>query len=145
MRRIYVGGSFDCFHDGHRELLRDAYKIVGVEGRILVAVNSDAFFKRYKGFEPADDETTRLMNVTEYLSLLTDNSATFLIEQEEQVDVLLDLQPDFIIHGTDWLGESLAKNFGISLEWLEENNILLIYTDRRSGMSSSLEREKRKQ
>lgn len=140
MRKIYVGGTFDMFHAGHKELLDDARKIVGLEGKIIVAVNSDEFVKQYKGITPAWDEANRGWAIQDYLR--GTNHLIYIVSYHQQADLLSQTQPDFVLHGTDWTGPDLAKNFGVDYDWFTERGILFVYTDRRAGVSSTQLREK---
>jgi cytidyltransferase-like protein len=49
MAIVYTGGTFDLFHSGHVNLLMRCKEIAGLEGKVVVGLNSDAFVQRFKG------------------------------------------------------------------------------------------------
>lgn len=139
MRKLYVAGSFVFFHEGHQELLSDAMRIVGEGGEIMVAVNSDDFFKQYKGFVCDEFEDVRKENIVEFAK---EHGAyawhIVILDYDRQRKFLKYFKPDFILHGIDDMREEkLLKNLDIDQKFLDDNNILIVYTARRSGMSST--------
>ena len=135
MRKIYIGGTFDYVHEGHRELFEDAKKIAGLEGMIVLAVNSDEFVQRYKGLTPTMPAKARLYHACEALGNYPHEA--YVVNHDDQRRLLERVRPDFVIHGTDWTGEGLARNFGVDYKWFTDRDILFVYTDRRAGVSST--------
>jgi len=140
LRKIYVGGTFDGAHKGHEELFLDARKIVGPEGLIIAAVNSDEFVKKYKPNAKLMHREEERIGMLE--KIITEPYIAFPVDYEEQRIKLESFKPDFVLHGTDWYGPKLAANFGVDYQWFTDNNILFVYTDRRSGVSSTELRKK---
>ncbi len=63
LKHIAAGGTFDLFHNGHRDFLKSAYDLAD---KITVGVTSDKFV-RTLGKNPFDTENLRLKNVENYL------------------------------------------------------------------------------
>jgi FAD synthetase len=59
-RKVVCAGTFDHFHPGHRDFLRQA-KTLGEVLTVIVA--RDETVKRIKGFLPTDSEQVRKQNV----------------------------------------------------------------------------------
>jgi glycerol-3-phosphate cytidylyltransferase-like family protein len=140
-RSIFVTGSFDCAHEGHRNLFLKARKIIGPDGLVIGVINSDKFFTSYKGFKPTDDEMTRLANVRAFGIA---NQSFIVPDFSDQAELLDEWRPTLVLHGLDWTSDALYKNFGVTAQWLEERDILFVYVDRTPNISSSQLRQKRK-
>lgn len=139
-RTIYIGGSFDLFHFGHKRLLLNARRIVGDKGLVVVAVNGDEFFFSYKNFYPSQIEAIRVQQIRN--SGLAD--VVFPMKAfKDQKEHLERYKPDLVLHGTDWTGEALYSQFGVTKEWLDERGILFVYVDRTPEISSSKLREEK--
>lgn len=128
--RIYVGGTFDCFHAGHVNLLRKAR---GIADFVIVALNGDAFAESYKG-KPVMSEMERLQVVRScrYVDLC------FLMDSHELQRRYLELlRPDFILHGDDWTGDSLVRQLGIDDAFMKEHGIAMKYVPYTQGVSTT--------
>ena len=140
---VYVGGVFDHFHNGHKELFKDIQTLCGFSINLIVAVNSDSFVEHYRERVPEglQDEKTRVRNVKDFVEDNFLHSKVFLMRKhEDQKKHLLDYKVDAVYHGTDWLEDSLYRQFGVTKEGLQKNKIIFFYTDRRTGKSSAEER-----
>jgi len=148
MKTVYVGGTFDRFHDGHKEIFYDLKAMFGEELKVVVAVNSDAFVKSYAPEKKVQDEDKRMFTVEEYVYDFFPYKKVdvYLMPSFETQKTLLEvINPDFVYHGTDWTGEStpsIYEQFGVTKDWCEMNEIVFIYTDRRAEVSSTALREK---
>ena len=133
MRVLYVGG-FDVFHHGHQLAIKRARALAGLDGQLIMAVNSDAFMAHYKRV-PRDNETVRATNV----------AATGLVDEvtiwdgpEGQDQQILDRHPDVYLAGSDWLGKDLAAQLGLAtLAWFDEHQISLMFQSRPPGISTT--------
>jgi cytidyltransferase-like protein len=48
MRYIYTNGCFDGLHAGHIELLRYCKRLAGVDGQVIIGLNSDRWMRVHK-------------------------------------------------------------------------------------------------
>lgn len=129
---IYTGGTFCYYHIGHIELLRECARY----GLVIVALNTDEFVKRYKGELPAisyEERKKALMN-SPYVYMVVKN-----IGDEDSKKTIESLKEPIcaIAHGTDWTGDSLYKQMGLTQEWLNERMISMLYIPRTTGQSST--------
>jgi len=131
MSRIYVGGTFDCFHPGHVNLFKSAKNIAD---EVIVAVNSDEFFKFYKKKSTVMTEQERLFMVSSCKYV----DECFIMESyEKQPEYILQYKVDYILHGDDWVGDSLIKQLNISQEFLDQHNIQMKYVPYTKGVSTT--------
>lgn len=126
---IYIGGTFDCFHSGHINLLKEAKKM----GEVVVSVNTDAFAERYKR-RPLMPlfERIKVLEACKYVDRVMVNTGN-----EDSRVAILNSGADVILHGDDWTGESLMKQLGVTPEWLEEHGIEMRYIPYTKGISTT--------
>lgn len=128
--RIYVGGTFDCFHAGHVKLLERAK---GLADFVIVALNSDAFAESYKGKTVLTElERLEVVRACRYVDL------AFVMESwAKQKHYMELLRPDYILHGDDWTGGSLVSQLGVTDEFMDSHGIALKYVPYTAGISTS--------
>lgn len=129
-KRAYIGGTFDLFHEGHVNLLRQV-KIL--QFRTIVALNSDEFASSYKR-KPIMNEKERLavLQACKYVDY------AFIMESNERQPYHIDrVNPDYIVHGDDWKGGSLATQLNITEEFMQERGIEFYYLPYTKGISTS--------
>src|SRR5208282_2881760 len=106
-RKVVCAGTFDHFHPGHIDFLRQA-KTLGEVLTVIVA--RDETVKRIKGFLPTNSEQVRKRNVEESgipERVILGNLVTDLFQ------ILQELKPDVIALGYDQrvFEEEIAKRF----------------------------------
>jgi glycerol-3-phosphate cytidylyltransferase len=128
-RIVYVGGTFDLFHPGHVNFLRQCDR----HGRVTVALNTDEFAARYK--RPPIftlEERIEILRACRYVDRVIVNEG-----DEDSGPAILASGASLVAHGDDWSGESYLRQLGISQRWLDENGIRLLYVPYTQGVSSS--------
>lgn len=132
---IYTGGTFDCFHNGHVNFLRQCSKL----GRVIVALNTDSFIQQYKGVAPilTYKERETILNSCKYVDGVVPN-----IGGADSKITIKKVKPNVIAIGTDWLGKNYYKQMDFTQKWLDDNNIVLMYLPYTVGISTTLIKEK---
>jgi len=130
MAVVYTGGTFDVFHAGHVDFLRKCSEL----GDVIVAVNTDEFVERYKGKKPANTlgERIDVLQACRYVSGVIINE-----DGEDSTPTIMQIEPDYIAIGSDWLKKDYCKQMGFTPEWLEEHAISLVYLPRIRDLSST--------
>ncbi len=129
--RVYVGGTFDLFHPGHVELLRQAWTL----GDVTVVLNSDDYVEEFKGKRP----TMHFMERAHML-LSCEFVDEVLYNPGEERYILDKVKPDYILYaiqGDEYDRESYLERLQIDEEYLAKNNIELIFSEYTEGVSSS--------
>ena len=137
--KIYTGGTFDCPHVGHIDILRWCRNLAG-NGRVIVSLNTDEFVERFKGHKPTmcfEDRKTMLLAFKE----LVDEVVTNEYGQDSK-PTILKVKPDIIVVGSDWMKKDYFKQMSFTPEWLEEHKIALCYIPRYLEMSTTLIKER---
>lgn len=94
MTKVITFGTFDLFHPGHISYLQQAKKL---GSHLIVIIARDKTVNSVKGFNPSENEQTRLTNVQK--AQLAD--IVVLGNLENQYQVLLDHKPNIIALGYD--------------------------------------------
>lgn len=128
--KVYTGGTFDVFHAGHVDLLRRCAEL----GEVIVALNTDEFIRQYKDKPPINsyEERRDVLLGCRYVSQVIPNEGG-----ADSKPSILKVQPDFLVIGSDWLRKDYCKQMSFTPEWLEEQNITLVYVPRIRKLSST--------
>lgn len=130
---IYTGGTFNLFHEGHVELL-EYCKLLAGEGKVVVALNTDEFVSRFKGKAPTMTYSQRrtVLLATKYVDEVIPN-----YDGEDSKPAILDIKPDMVVVGMDWLEKDYCKQMSFTPKWLNDHNIALCYVPRTRGVSTT--------
>jgi glycerol-3-phosphate cytidylyltransferase len=131
MKKLYTGGTFDIFHYGHVNFLRQCSKLADT---IIVSLNTDEFIKSYKGKTPimSYDEREKSLRSCKYVSDVIPN-----VGGSDSKPTILSVKPDIIAIGDDWAKKDYYTQMQFTQEWLEENDILLVYLAYTCGISTT--------
>ena len=114
----FTNGCFDCCHLGHLNSFMQAKKLCDV---LIVAMNSDASVKRYKGKNrPIQDEKTRAM----------------LLASLEFIDYVIVFNEDSPLHIVEALRPDIVAKEGYTLDQWPEGRLALSY----GGKAATLKR-----
>lgn len=135
MKRYKIGytqGTFDMFHIGHLNLLRQAKEQCE---KLIVGINSDTLVQQYKNKTPVVNENDR-MEIVKELRCVDD---VIKCETLKKTDVWKELHFDAIFIGSDWKGNARWAQTEKDLAPLGAEVVYLRHTD---GISSTLLRTK---
>lgn len=133
---VYTGGTFDLFHAGHVALLKQCRKLARPEGRVVVALNGDAFIASFKHRAPVMTYAEReaVLTACSYVDEVTPNLAG-----RDSRPTIESVRPDYIVIGLDWAQRDYYQQMGFDQAWLDERNITLLYVAHAhsSGLSTT--------
>ena len=133
--KVYTGGTFDLFHSGHVNFLKRCQQISGVDGQVVVALNTDEFIYEYKKKKPVltFDQRKDVLESCRFVNQVVPNvggsDSKKTIEMVELVDV--------IAIGSDWGRKDYYAQMEFDQDWLDEKDISLIYIPYTKGISST--------
>jgi len=135
MKKVLTIGTFDLMHVGHIDLFKTCKEFAGEGGTVFVAINTDDFVERYKGRRPIIHQGDRIVMVDacKYVDF-----AYFHESGEDCRETIEKVRPDILVIGSDWLSKNYLKQIGIIPEYLEDNNICLVYAPRKHESSSKI-------
>lgn len=128
---VMTVGTFDRFHEGHRELLKWCGRLARWDQtEVIVGVNSDEFVSQYKSREPAQAWIERATAIEE--TLMADH--VVLNPQKRVGDSMLPLlamyRPNVLMVGDDWMGPQYLEQIGVASDELWELGITLAFKPR---------------
>ena len=130
-KKLYTGGTFDIFHFGHANFLRQC-KLISDE--VIVALNTDEFIEKFKGAPPVmtyEEREKSLLNCP-YVDKVVPN-----MSGADSKPTIVSVDPDVIAIGDDWAHKDYFAQMQFTMKWLEERNIVLVYIPYTRGISTS--------
>lgn len=136
MRVVYTGGSFDCLHVGHIHFLWQCRMIAGTDGKVVVSLNTDEFIERYKGKKTVFNYDERVAHLKMVKPALLDEIVPNT-DGEDSKPAILRVRPNFIVIADDWAKKDYYKQMNFTQDWLDENNMILIYVPYAKSISTT--------
>jgi glycerol-3-phosphate cytidylyltransferase len=128
--KVYTGGTFDLIHSGHVNFLRRCAEI----GDVTVVLNTDEFIEQYKGKPPVMTYDERFAVLSEFRCV---KNIFPNIGGKDSTLSILEVDPDIIAIGSDWARKDYCKQMGFTQDWLDEQNISLLYIPYTKGISTT--------
>ncbi|MDD9899676.1 MAG: D-glycero-beta-D-manno-heptose 1-phosphate adenylyltransferase, partial [Alphaproteobacteria bacterium] len=98
----FTNGTFDLLHPGHLSSIRQAKAACD---RLVVAINSDASVKRYKGpTRPIQDQKAR----ADILAALEMVDMVVVFEEDTPIELLKTIRPDVLVKGGQYKLEEVV-------------------------------------
>ena len=131
---VYTGGTFDLLHSAHIRFLKACRRLAGQDGRVVVALNSDAFIQAYKGSLPimSFDERRELLLGCRYVDAVVLN-----IGGADSKPSIEQVMPDYVVIGDDWARKDYYAQMQFTREWLDQMDIQLVYVPYTPGISTT--------
>ncbi len=135
-RVLYTGGTFDLFHYGHVNFLKQC-KLLADE--VVVSLNSDEFIERFKGKPPVLSYRERESSLLgcKYVDRVVEN-----IGGSDSKVSILQVKPNIVAIGDDWAKKDYYSQMSFTQEWLDDNEIVLVYIPYTKGVSSTAIKER---
>ena len=127
--KILTGGTFDLFHSGHLNILKEA-KSLG--DYLIVAVSTDELVRTYKE-DPimSFEDRCNILRHINYVDEVIPQNNLFDIKQFEAVNA------DYFVVGDDWKNNMSDQG----LNWLRDNGKLKFFPYTK-GLSTTMIKEK---
>ena len=119
------------FHSGHANLLRHCKKL---SDKVVVALNTDDFVQQFKSDKPviSYDDRRKVLLSCRYVDEVIENSCGL-----DSKPTILKVKPDIIAIGDDWRKRDYYEQMSFSQEWLDSNDITLVYIPYTAGISAT--------
>lgn len=128
---LYTGGTFDLFHYGHVNLLK---KCKTIATKVIVGLNTDEFIQKYKGTPPVMSYKERESSLL--LCPYVDEVIPNFGGKDSKPSILMS-KANIVAIGDDWAHKDYYSQMSFSQEWLDENNIILMYLPYTKGISTT--------
>ena len=126
---VLTVGVFDLLHYGHFELFRRAKELAGIDGKLTVAIQEDAFVTKYKPqARLVYDWNTRakMVSALRYVDRVVPYG-----DIDESIKHI-----DFDVFAIG--GDQVHAGFQRAVQWCEENGKKVVRMSRTDGISSSM-------
>ena len=123
---VWTNGTFDVLHMGHIELFREAKKLAGPSGKVIVGTDSDQRVRELKGpTRPINNLIDRVdfLRAIKYI----DGVVTFSSADELEARIK-QFSPDILLIGDDYVGKPI-----VGAQYAKK----IVYFPRYGGLSSS--------
>jgi len=126
MKTVWTNGTFDVLHMGHIKLFREARKLAGPTGIVVVGTDSDQRVRALKGpTRPIND----LFDRVDFLrSIKYIDEVVAFSSEDALIANIKRYSPDIILIGDDYIGKRVVGG-----EYAKE----IIFFPRYGGLSSS--------
>jgi len=130
-RVLYTGGTFDVFHYGHMNFLKQC-KMLADE--VVVALNTDDFIYEYKKKKSILSYAERESSLIgcKYVDRVVEN-----VGGADSKISILNVKPNIIAIGDDWATKDYYTQMSFTQSWLGEQGIVLVYIPYTRGISST--------
>ena len=130
---VYTGGTFDLFHWGHVNLLRQCRDIAG-GGAVTVGLNTDKFAASYKRAPVCTlEERFAVVEACRYVDKVMVNWAG--ADSRLIVDAV---RPSFVVVGDDWADRDYNAQMGWDEAWLTERGIKVVFVPYTKQVSTTM-------
>lgn len=131
---VYTGGTFDLFHSGHVRFLKACRRLAGDDGKVIVSLNEDAFIQAYKGKSPIMSyaERKEVLLACRFVDGVVPNHGG-----ADSKPAIGGVRPDLIVIGDDWARKDYYAQMQFTREWLDKQNIQLVYVPYTEGISTT--------
>ena len=135
--KVYTGGTFDLFHYGHVEFLKNCATL----GDVVVSLNTDEFVTQYKSSPTVMSlpERMRVVESCRYVSSVVVNSGG-----KDSKPAIESINPDIIAVGDDWKEKDYYSQMGFNQDWLDQRGISIHYIPYTKTISTTQIRERLK-
>ena len=123
---VWLNGTFDVLHMGHIELFREAKKLAGPSGKVIVGTDSDQRVRELKGpTRPINNLIDRVdfLRAIKYI----DGVVTFSSADELEARIK-QFSPDILLIGDDYVDKPI-----VGAQYAKK----IVYFPRYGGLSSS--------
>jgi D-beta-D-heptose 7-phosphate kinase/D-beta-D-heptose 1-phosphate adenosyltransferase len=126
LKTVWTNGTFDVLHMGHIKLFREARKLAGPTGLVVVGTDSDERIRTLKGpTRPIND----LFDRVDFLrSIKYIDEVVAFSSEDTLIANIKRYSPDIILIGDDYIGKRVVGG-----EFAKQ----IIYFPRYGGLSSS--------
>lgn len=125
-KTVWTNGTFDVLHAGHIELFREARKLAGPGGKVIVGTDSDERVRELKG--PTRPINNLLYRV-DFLRAIKYIDGVVVFSSADELEARIkQFSPDILLIGDDYVDKPV-----VGLQFAKQ----VVYFPRYGGLSSS--------
>jgi cytidyltransferase-like protein len=130
---VAVSGGFDPIHIGHVRMMKEAKKLAGPKGKLVVILNNDHWLRQKKNFVFMPEAERK--EIIEHLTCVDEVMLSFHKKNAKDMSVcaeLRTLRPDLFVNGGDRTKENIPE---LALE--KEFNMKMVFGIGKGGKVQS--------
>ena len=129
MVSVYASGTWDMFHIGHLNFIKESYKL---GDKLVIGVSTDKLVNSYKHKRPIIPYKDRF-EIVESCKYIDE-----VVKQDKlmDVDILKQYEIDIVTIGSDWKNKYIE-----GLQWAKDN-LEVVFIPYTKGVSSSILRDR---
>ena len=105
-KTIWTNGTFDVLHAGHIELFRQARKLAGPSGRVIVGTDSDERVRELKG---PTRPINNLIDRVDFLRAIKYIDGVVVFSSADELEVhIKQFSPDILLIGNDYVDKPIV-------------------------------------
>lgn len=101
LKIVFTNGCFDIIHPGHVHLFKEARKLGDL---LIVGLNSNASFKKYKKREALFTQTQRINIISELKSV----DLVIPFDEPTPYTLIKAIKPHILVKGGDWASDEIV-------------------------------------
>ena len=123
---VWLNGTFDVLHAGHIELFRQARKLAGPSGRVIVGTDSDERVRKLKG---PTRPINNLIDRVDFLRAIKYIDGVVVFSSADELETRIkQFSPDILLIGDDYVDKPIVGS-----QFAKQ----VVYFPRYGGLSSS--------
>jgi pantetheine-phosphate adenylyltransferase len=124
MARVVLGGTFECLHDGHRELIHKAFELAGNNGIVDIGLTSNEMANKRPRHVP--DYDIRKKKLLDYINMISEGQEYTILELNEPFGKTLETDYDYIVVSPETNSVALKINQLRNEKKMEEIKIIKV-------------------
>lgn len=102
--KVILNGRFDILHSGHFNLLNYARRYAGLDGEVMVAIDTDERISKQDSKLPIFSQDERIVNlqILRCLDMPMVNKVTLFTTDDDLIQIIKAFKPDYMVKGSDW-------------------------------------------
>ena len=127
MKTVWINGTFDVLHAGHIKLFREARKLAGPGGKVVVGTDSDERIRELKG---PTRPINNLYDRVDFLRAIKYIDDVVAFSSADNLEALIKrYSPDILLIGDDYRDKPIVGS-----QYAKE----IVYLPRYGGLSSTM-------
>lgn len=102
---VFTNGVYDLLHSGHITLLKKCRERAGINGKVIVGLNTDESVKRLKGSSRPINSIADRISVLEAIKYV---DKIYAFSEDTPLELIKRIRPDVIVKGGDYRAEDVV-------------------------------------
>jgi cytidyltransferase-like protein len=117
--RVFLNGKFDLLTPAHYNLLQYARDEAGVNGQVMVAIDTDDRIAKTDPMLPIFPLHRRMehLKMLQYMGQPLIDQVTIFQTDEDLIQIIQTWKPDWMVKGEDWMDKPVIGMGLVKIKW----------------------------